>query len=423
MERRKVALVTEVQTIGVTTNGAGTAGSHRIAWAERGMPVLHSIAKRLGRERTFSGLRIGVGLVLEPKTANLALALPAAGAEVSVYCSGRSNTEEIARELEANGMQVFAESGASEQRDLELARAFLETKPDVLLDDGASLIRLAHREFPGMVESMLGAAEETTSGVRPLRAMHGQGALKIPVIAVNDARTKYLFDNVYGTGQSCVMAFLDITNLQLAGRIVVVVGYGWVGQGVARHVNALGGRVVVSEIEPIRALQAFHDGHAVQSLTDASPTAEIVFAATGIAGAVTPSHLERMRDGAILCTAGGGAFELPMPYLESLGTRAEVRDAVAEYRLPTGNTVLVIGDGECVNCSHAEGNPIEVMDLSLSLQALAAEAVVTEVKNWPPGIYPVSPELEAAVAAARLEHEGATLEQVTEELVAAANSW
>jgi adenosylhomocysteinase len=397
--------------------------ARRIAWAARGMPVLSSIQEGLTARGALNGLRIGIGLVLEPKTANLALALQHAGAQVSVHCRGRLTTEGVARALEAAGLQVYAERAATQERDAELARGFFQTRPDILLDDGAELIRLAHREHPDLVEDMLGAAEETTSGVQALRVMHEQGVLKIPVIAVSDSRIKHLFDNVYGTGQSCVMALLDITNLQLAGRLVMVVGYGWVGQGVARHAAALGARVIVSEIDAVKALQALHDGHRVQSLSDAAPDVEIVIAATGVAGAVTRAHVERMQDGVILCTAGGGAFELPMGYLNALGTATEVRPSVTEYATPAGKTVLVIGQGDCLNCSDAEGNPIEVMDLSLSLQAFAAEGIATEGRNRPPGIYPVSPQIETAVAQARLRHEGATLETLTEELFAAMHSW
>lgn len=399
------------------------SGARRIEWAARSMPVLRSISERLQQSGSLTGLRIGVGLVLEPKTANLALALKNAGAQVSVFCSGRSTDQATADALTAAGLRVFAEEGAGDDRDEELAREYLGTSPDILLDDGAELIRLAHREFPERVEQMLGAAEETTSGVRPLRAMHADGALRIPVIAVNDAQTKYLFDNVYGTGQSCVMTLLDVTNLQLAGRIVVVVGYGWVGKGVAKHAAALGARVVVTELDPINALQAIHDGYRVRSLAEAAPEAEVVFAATGIAGAVTAAHVERMPDGVILATAGGGAFELPMTMLDALNARTLVRPGVTEYTMPSGRTVLVISEGDCLNCTDGEGNPIEVMDLSLSLQALAAELIATEARHWAPGLYPVSRELENAVAIARITHEGATLEPMTAELAAAIRSW
>ncbi|TAM70648.1 MAG: adenosylhomocysteinase [Microbacteriaceae bacterium] len=400
-----------------------TDGARRIEWARRGMPVLAMIANRLAVSGAIVGLRVGVCLVLEPKTANLAIALKRAGADVSVFCSGRSTTQSVADALELEGLQVFAEADADEDRDLELARLFLATEPGIILDDGASIIRLAHREFPELVTSMLGAAEETTSGVRPLRAMHEAGALRLPVIAVNDAKTKYLFDNVYGTGQSCVMAMLDITNLQLAGRRVVVVGYGWVGRGVAKHAAALGARVIVTELDPIKALQALHDGYRVQSLHEAARAAEVLFAATGIAGVVTPDAVELMPDGAILCTAGGGPFELPMEYLHEGATARQVRESVTEYTTASGRRVLVLGEGECLNCSDAEGNPIEVMDMSLSLQAFAVEQIVTEARHWEPGVYAVSEQVENEVAMIRLQHEGATLEPMTEELSIAMRSW
>jgi len=401
-----------------------TAGAHRIDWARRGMPVLRGIAQRLAEAGTLRDVRIGVALVLEPKTANLALALRDAGATVTVQCGGRSTHQETADALVAAGVQVFAEEGADDARDLELARSYLAVGHDILIDDGASLIRLAHREFPELIDGLWGAAEETTSGVRPLRAMHAEGALRIPVLAVNDARTKHLFDNVYGTGQSCVMAMLDITNLQLAGRTVVVVGYGWVGAGVARHAAALGARVVVTELDPVKALQAFHDGHRVMSLADAAPYAEVVFAATGIAGVVTADHVAAMPDGVILCTAGGGAYELPMAQLDALGTAREVRAGVTEYTHPGGRTVLVLAEGDCVNCStEAEGNPIEVMDLSLSLQALAAELIATTARHWGVGVHEIPDAFDDQVARARLAHEGAGVEPLTDALAAALRAW
>lgn len=398
-------------------------GHRRIAWAAQAMPVLAWIGDRLAAEKTLDGLHVGVGLVLEPKTANLALALQAAGATVSLYCPARSAAPPVVHALRERGLRVFATDDVLAGNDEELAREFLRGRPDILLDDGATLIRLAHREFPDLVAAMLGAAEETTSGVRPLRVMQEAGELHLPVIAVNDARTKYLFDNVHGTGQSCVMALLDITNLQLAGRVTVVVGFGPVGQGVARYAAALGARVTVVEIDPIRALQAAHEGYDVQSLAEAAPAAEVVFAATGIAGAVTAEHLAAMPDGVIVCTAGGGSFELPMAYLDSLGHSAQVRPAVTEHVLPTGRKVLVISDGDCLNCAAAEGNPIEVMDLSLSLQGLAAECIATTARHWRPGVYPVTSQMDAAVAEARLRHDGASLERITEKLSAAMRTW
>lgn len=398
-------------------------GRGRILWARDSMPVLNRVASELKEHNELDGVRVLVSLVLEPKTANLAYALRDAGAEVSLYCSARSTDMQTAHALRADGFDVFADRSASDEEDLNLARRALEQRPDVLIDDGAGVTRLLHREFPELLETMMGATEETTSGVRPLEMMHRDGALKIPVIAVNDAQTKYLFDNIYGTGQSCVMAHLDITNLQVAGRVVVVVGYGWVGEGVALHAAGLGARVVVSEIDPIKALKAHHDGYEVTSLTNAASRAEVVFPSTGIAGVVTPEHIENLPEGTVLATAGGGSFELPMEYLNELGTAREVRAQVMEYTTRTGRRIYVLSGGDCVNCSGAEGNPIEVMDLSLSLQAVAVKQLVDNHADLNPGLYPVSAEAEAEVAVRRLEHEGATLEEITDELAAAMRSW
>jgi len=404
------------------------SAAERIAWAARSMPVLEKVSARLSSEGSLAGLRVGISLVLEPKTANLALALRDAGAEVVVYCNASSTDQQVVEALRELGLRVFADSAADEAKDLQLAREFLETGLDILVDDGASVTRLAHREYPELVAKMIGATEETTSGVRPLRVMHEEGELKLPVIAVNDAAAKYLFDNLYGTGQSCVMAFLDITNLQFAGRSVVVVGYGWVGMGVARLLAALGARVIVSEIDPIRALRALHDGHEVTALSEAAPRAEIVFACTGLAGVVTEEHVEALPDGAFLVTAGGGAFEMPMDYLSGLGTREHVRAAVDAYTTRAGRTVHVLSDGDCVNCADAEGNPIEVMDLSLSLQALAVERLAkaaadpsAEVRT--PGVHELPVDIDREVARIRLEAAGGGLEPLTDRQREAARAW
>lgn len=405
------------------TGNAEHVGQDRIDWASRSMPVLSTVAKRLADGGALVGKTVGISLVLEPKTANLALALRDAGANLRVHCWSSSTDDEVADALRAQGIAVFARRDADAAENLALAREFLDYDLDIIADDGADIIRLAHKEFPDLVKRLIGASEETTSGVRPLQMMHNDGALRLPVIAVNDAAAKYLFDNIYGTGQSCVMAFLDISNLQLAGRHVGVVGYGWVGMGVARHAAALGARVVVSEVDPVKALRAAHDGYEVASLTESADRTEVVFACTGIAGSVTAEHVERLPEGANLCTAGGGSFELPMDYLAGLGTARSVRRAVTAYTNKAGRTVHVIADGDCVNCSAGEGNPIEVMDLSLSLQALAINRLAVEALNWPPGLYPVSEELEHDVARIRLQHLGASLEPVTDDLRAAMRSW
>lgn len=399
------------------------SAAERIEWAARSMPVLARVSQRISETGSLAGLRVGVSLVLEPKTANLALALREAGAEVVVYCNASSTDQQVADALRAQGLSVFANSSASEAEELQLAREFLETELDILIDDGASVTRLAHREYPELVAKMIGAAEETTSGVRPLRVMQEESALGLPVIAVNDAAAKHLFDNIYGTGQSCVMAFLDITNLQLAGRSVAVVGYGWVGMGVARFASAMGARVIVSEIDPIRALRALHDGYEVTALSGAAPRAEVVFACTGLAGVITADHVEALPEGAFLCTAGGGDFEMPIDYLRGLGNGILVRPAVEAFTTRSGRTVYLISGGDCLNCADAEGNPIEVMDLSLSLQALAVERLATEGKDWPPGVYELPADIDREVAKIRLESAGGSLEPLTELQRQAARSW
>lgn len=399
------------------------AGMQKIAWAGRGMPLLKGIEERLARAGSLKGIRIGISLVLEPKTANLALALRNAGADVSVFGASADGAKaDVVAALQAEGIKVFAATGGAE-RDLALARAMLQTAPQILLDDGGFVIRLAHSEFPDLVGKMIGAAEETTSGVRPLREMHKSGQLRLPVLSVNDCRLKHVFDNVYGTGQSCVMALLDTTNLQIAGRRVLIVGYGWVGRGVAQHCMALGAKVTVAELDPIKALQALHDGHQVASVADAAPRAEVVFAATGIAGVITPDHVRAMPQGAILCTAGGGDFELPMDHLRSQGVPRVVRDNVAEYQTGSCRTVLVVAEGHCINCAAGEGNPIEVMDLSLSLQASAAELLATEGRSMSVGIHALPATVEAALAARRITLAGGSIEPMTPALEQAMRNW
>jgi len=400
-----------------------SSGLRKINWARRSMPILESIEARLVTSAVVKGRRIGISLVLEPKTAYLVIALRNAGADLSVWAPADCVQDDVMHALRAEGIKVFADAHGSYAADMELARAFLGTSPHILVDDGARIIRLAHREFPDVIKNMVGAAEETTSGVRPLRAMHDAGELHIPVINVNDSRLKYLFDNVYGTGQSCVMALLDVTNLQLAGRHVLVIGYGWVGKGVALHAAAMGARVTVAELDPVKCLQALHDGHRVKSIIDAAPATEVVFASTGIEGVVTPAHLEAMADQVILCTAGGGNYELPMAYLRSLEAPKEIRAEVEEYTLPSGKRVLMIAGGHCINCAAGEGNPIEIMDLSLSLQACAIEELALNGSQLSAGIHPVSEKTDNAIATIRLDVSGASIEPMTPELTEAMARW
>ncbi|MEU4544646.1 adenosylhomocysteinase [Nonomuraea dietziae] len=353
-------------------------GLEKIAWARRFMPVLGALRSELSLE----GARVGLVLVLEPKTANLALALRDAGAEVTVTCPGRETMDDVAAALVHQGVAVLARSDSDREQDDELARRMLDAGLDVLVDDGSRVIRLAHAE--DRLGGLRGAAEETTSGLRPLREM----TLRVPVMAVNDAPSKYLFDNVHGTGQSCVMAALDLSGLDLEGATVAVAGYGHVGQGVSRYAAALGARVIVSEVDPLAALRAHHDGHEVRRLADACPEADLVFSATGVRHTITREHLRALRPGAFVAVAGGVQDEVE-PGVEGA------------YRL--------LADGECVNCAAAEGNPIEIMDLSLSLQALAVGHLLTH--DLPPGLHLLPDHLDERVARLKLDALGLELDQ------------
>ncbi|WP_327091222.1 adenosylhomocysteinase [Nonomuraea sp. NBC_01738] len=365
--------------------GLGT-GAERIAWARRFMPVLGALAGDL----RLDGARIGLVLVLEPKTAVLALTLRDAGAEVTVHCPGRETDDDVAAALAREGVGVLAKRGTTRAEDDDLARRMLDQGLDLLVDDGSRVIRLAHAE--DRLGPIRGAAEETTSGLRPLRVMRERGELRVPVMAVNDARSKVLFDNVYGTGQSCVMAALDLTGLELDGAVVAVAGYGHVGQGVARYAAALGADVVVSEVEPFAALRAHHDGHRVLPLVRACAEADLVFSATGIAHTITAGHLAAMRPGTYVAVAGG------------------VRD---EVELPAPGHVTVLADGECVNCAAAEGNPVEIMDLSLSVQALAVEHLLHH--DLPPAVHLLPEALDERVARLKLAALGLDLDRATEQ--------
>jgi adenosylhomocysteinase len=375
------------------------------------MPVLSTIGDELTRSGILIGRRIGVALSLEPKTATFALTLHEAGAEVVVVSGAESTKDDVAAALAHEGVGVLARSDASAADERGFALQLLDEELDVLVDDGSEIIRFAHAERSKALTRMIGAAEETTSGLRPLRAMENAGELAIPCIAVNDARSKYLFDNLYGTGQSCVMAALDITNLQLAGKVCVVAGYGWVGQGIARYAWALGARVVVTEVDPMQALRAHHDGFAVARLLDTCPIADLVFSATGVAHTITLEHLAAMKDGALIAVGGGVAEEISVGDLKATTTIVdEVRPNVTRYTL-ADRTVNILADGECVNLAAGEGNPIEIMDMSLAVQGRAVEYLLTHGTSMSPGVHLLPEELDDWVASTALQTRGIQIDE------------
>lgn len=386
------------------------------------MPALAAATEVVRRHGRLDGLRIGVSLVLEPKTACLVEAIASLGAEVSVIGSANSTQDSVVSILRDAGIAVFAERGASAERMAELRDGFVGTRPHLLADDGATITRHVHSDRRDLLDDLRGATEETTSGVRPLRNMEAAGELSIPCVAVNDARTKLTFDNVYGTGQSVVMALLDTTNMQMQGKVTVVVGYGRVGRGIAKMARSLGSRVVVTEIDPVEALTAHHDGYAVAPIADAVSDADFVITASGIGHSLTGDHVAAMRDGTVIAVGGAGPPEFDPSSGDAEVTWGDtVRPHVRELVVSGGPTVFALADGFCVNTSAGEGNPIEVMDLSLALQLRALDHLAAA--DLAPGVHLLPREIDDEVAASRLRAAGLSIDTPTPEQIRAGSSW
>ena len=389
-------------------------GADRIAWAREFMPAAAEVAGRLSEAGIVRGVRIAVCDVLEPKTASVALALAEAGAEVVVMCAGRNTDDAVAAALAHAGLPVYARSDSDRADDLAHALATLDHRPQVIVDDGSWIIRLAHTQRPGILPEVVGATEQTTSGVRPLRTMAAAGVLAFPVVAGNDARTKSLFDNAHGTGQSVVMAIADLLGEPLAGREVVVAGFGRVGSGIARHAAALGARITVAEVDPVAALQAAFSGYRVEPLAVAAAHADIVVSATGIAGTVALEHLLALREGATLAVGGGVPHEIALDEAATAGAVELSRaGAVSRIRLPNGRTVRVLDDGNCINVSAAEGNPVQVMDLSFGVQLAAVGYLLEHRDSLGNDVHLLPRAADDEVAAAALARLGGGLDRVT----------
>ncbi len=396
-------------------------GRGMIEFAGLHMPALRRTTEIVREGGRLKGRRIGIALTLEPKTANLSLAIASLGAEVAVLGSSYSTKQDVADALADAGVAVFGEAGAPPERVEELRNAFIDTRPEFLSDDGAGITRRIHGPRRDVLPDLRGVAEETTSGVRPLRVMHADGALEVPVVAVNDARTKLLFDNIYGTGQSVVMAILDSTNTQMQGKLVVVLGYGKVGRGIAAMARALGARVTVTEIDPVEALAAHHDGFEVARLADAVAAADVVITATGIGHSLTADHLAAMQDGAIVAVGGAGPPEFDPSVGPDVTWGDEVRPSVRELTVAGGPTVFVLAGGYCANTSAGEGNPAEVMDLSLSLQLRALDHLAATA--LPPGIHLLPREVEDDIAMAQLAAAGIAIDVASADQIRAAATW
>lgn len=402
-----------------------SVGRDRIAWAEREMPVLRQIRERFARERPLSGSRIAACLHVTSETAALVRTLMAGGGEVALCASNPLSTQdEVAAALAEEGVRVFAVRGEDRETYYRHIQQALEIEPHLTLDDGADLVTTLHRERTDLLGTVVGGTEETTTGVLRLRAMAREGVLRYPIVAVNDAKTKHWFDNRYGTGQSALDGILRATNLLLAGRKVVVCGYGACGRGVAARARGLGAHVIVTEVDPLPALEAVMDGFAVMPSLEAARVGEVFVTVTGNRGVLRREHFEEMRDGAVLANAGHFNVEIDLDALQAMSVRRRrVREHVDEYTLPDGRRLYVLAEGRLVNLAAAEGHPAAVMDMSFANQALCVEWLVRAGRDLPPQVYPVPEEIDRQVAALKLRAMGVRIDELTPEQRAYLESW
>ena len=402
------------------------AGWRRIEWAWQEMPVLRDLHDELARTRPLGGIRISGCLHITTETANLARVLQAAGAEVVLCASNPLSTQDdvAAALVERLAIPVFARHGEDTETYYRHIEAAIAHEPQITLDDGADLISTLHRRHPDRLAGILGGTEETTTGVIRLRAMAADGALRYPVIAVNDAMTKHLFDNRYGTGQSALDGVIRATNILLAGRHFVVVGYGWCGRGIALRARGHGAHVIVTEVDPLRALEATMDGYRVMPLIEAARIADFIVTATGDKHVVDAEHLAVAKDGCVLANAGHFNVEINLPALEAMSTgKTRPRPSVEEYRLEDGRRLRLLAEGRLVNLAAAEGHPSAVMDMSFANQVLAVRHLAAHDRSLPPAVHPVPAELDAEVARRKLAALGIDIDQLTAEQRRYLASW
>ena len=400
-------------------------GSLEVEWASRHMPVLNQIRGRFERERPLEGVRVSACLHVTKETANLVLTLMAGGAEVALAASNPLSTkDEVAAALAEEGVNVYAWWGETAEEYNWCIRQALSYEPDVILDDGGDMNAMVHKEFPDLLPKVVGACEETTTGVIRLRAMARDGVLRYPVIAVNEAQTKWDFDNVYGTGQSTIDGILRATNVLLAGKTFVVAGYGHCGRGLAVRARGMGANVIVCEVDPIKALRALMDGFRVMPMREAAKVGDIFVTVTGNKDVIRREHMELMKDGAILANSGHFNVEISLPDLEALAVeKRRIKPNVDEYVLRDGRRLYLLAEGRLVNLAAAEGHPSEVMDMSFSNQALCVEYLVEHGRELQPGVYPVPREIDEEVARLKLKAMGVEIDELTEEQRRYLASW
>ncbi len=402
-------------------------GKKQIEWAERDMPVLALVKERFEKEKPLQGRKMSACLHITAETANLARTLQAGGADLVLCASNPLSTQDdVAASLVADfNIPVFAIKGENEKVYYDHIRAAIEHEPVITMDDGADLVSQIHFEYTHMAKNILGSMEETTTGVIRLRAMQRDGALKFPVIAVNDAMTKNLFDNRYGTGQSTVDGIIRATDILLAGKNVVVAGYGWCGKGFAMRCKGMGANVIVTEVDPIRALEAAMDGYRVMPMAEAAKIGDLFCTLTGDIHVLRPEHFTVMKDGAIMANSGHFNVEIDIPGLKrtAIAYRQGVRNFVDEYTMPNGHRLRLLADGRLINLAAAEGHPASVMDMSFATQALATEWVVKNAGKLEVRVYDVPAEIEDWVARLKLKSMNIEIDELTEEQKAYLASW
>src|SRR5262245_11687291 len=401
-------------------------GKRRIDWAEREMPVLRLIRERFGAEQPLKGLRLLACAHITTETANLARALQAGGAESLLIASNPLSTQDdVAASLVSDcGIPVFAIKGESTDTYRRHVQKAIQCTPDIINDDGSDVVPTLIKEKPDLTKKIVGTTEETTTGIVRLQAMQSAGVLTFPAIAVNNAQTKHFFDNRYGTGQSTLDGVIRATNILLAGRTLVVVGYGWCGKGVAMRARGMGANVVVTEVDPIKAVEAVMDGFRVMPISSAAAVGDIFITVTGNRHVIDGNHFAKMKDGAIVANSGHFDLELNLVALREMSDEpTPVRPFVEEYRLKTGNRVIVLGEGRLINLAAAEGHPASVMDMSFANQALSVEYLVKNKGKLDPGVHLLPKEVDQEIASLKLRALGISIDTLTAEQLEYMSSW
>jgi adenosylhomocysteinase len=400
-------------------------GKDRIEWAAREMPVIKTIRDRFSREQPMKGIRVSACLHVTTETANLVLALRDGGANIVLCASNPLSTQDdVAAALVAEDIPVYAIKGEDEATYYRHINTALDNRPMLTVDDGADLVTTLHTKRPDLIKEVIGGTEETTTGVVRLRSLEHTGHLKYPIIAVNDAQTKYLFDNRYGTGQSTLDGITRATNVLWAGKQVVVCGYGWCGHGIALRAKAMGARVIVTEVKPVRALEAAMEGYRVMPMAEAAALGDIFITVTGDINVIDREHLGLMKNGAILANSGHFNVEINIPALEELAQRKRrLRTSIDDYEMKDGRHLFLLAEGRLVNLAAAEGHPASVMDMSFANQALCLEHLVKSGGHLDKKVYPVPEEIDRQVARLKLAAMGISIDTLTDEQQRYLDSW